>query len=170
MLTLGQKPDSVPVEIDEPIVRGYRTQAHRYCERHDMKDRGILHPPLARVVAEMGHGDLLAIGDAGLPVPLGVERVDLAFAPGKPGFLEVVTAVVEELRVEAYVVAEESRDACPAIVQAIEDALPNAEAIWLPSHDELKRMSQSARAVVRTGEFTSYANVLLRSGVNFDRS
>ncbi len=135
-----------------------------------MKERGILHPELARVVAEMGHGDLLTIADAGLPVPVEVERIDLAFAPGKPGFSEVVTAVLEELRVEAYLLAEESRGACPEIVRAIEDALPDAEAIWLASHDELKRMSQSARAVVRTGEFTPYANVLLRSGVDFARS
>jgi len=35
------------------------------------------------------------------------------------------------------------------------------------SHDEFKRMTQQARAVVRTGEFTPYANVILISGVVF---
>lgn len=131
-----------------------------------MKDRGILHPLLSRLVASMGHRDLLGVADAGLPVPPGVERVDLAFAPGRPGFLEVVEAVLGELRVEAYVLAEESKEHCPQIVEALDRMLPDAEVVWV-DHEELKRRCGAARGVVRTGEFTPYANVLLRSGVDF---
>lgn len=134
-----------------------------------MKARGIIHPRLAAVVAAMGHGDLLGIADAGLPVPLQVERVDLGFAPGKPGFLDVVRAILEELRVEAYVLAEESREACPQYVRTLQESLPEADAVWV-DHEELKRLTAGARAVVRTGEFTPYANVLLRSGVDFTES
>jgi len=39
--------------------------------------------------------------------------------------------------------------------------------VELVSHEELKRLSQKAAAVVRTGEFTPYANVILYSGVVF---
>lgn len=131
-----------------------------------MKRGRVLHPELARVIASMGHTDLLCVADAGLPVPRGVERIDLAFAPGKPGFLEVVAAILSELRVEAYTLAEESRDACPAFVAALAEALSDADVAWVP-HEELKRVTATARAVVRTGEFTPYANVLLRSGVDF---
>ncbi len=131
-----------------------------------MKDRGILNPQLARLVAEMGHGDLLCVANAGLPVPLEVERVDLAFAPARPGFLEVVEVVLTELRVEAYLLAEESKEHCPQFVDALARALPKAEVIW-GDHEELKRRAAAARGVVRTGEFTPYANVLLRSGVDF---
>jgi len=35
------------------------------------------------------------------------------------------------------------------------------------SHDELKRLSHRARAVVRTGECTPYANLMLVAGVTF---
>jgi D-ribose pyranase len=133
-----------------------------------VKSRGIIHPRLAAVVAAMGHGDLLGIADAGLPIPFQVERVDLGFAPGKPGFLDVVGAVLEELRVEAYVLAVESREGCPDYLRALEESLPDAEVVWL-DHEELKRLSSEARAIVRTGEFTPYANVLLRSGVDFPR-
>ena len=45
-------------------------------------------------------------------------------------------------------------------------ALPESEVVWTP-HAELKRLSLSARGIVRTGEFTPYANVLLQSGVRF---
>jgi D-ribose pyranase len=131
-----------------------------------VKGRGIIHPSLAAVVSAMGHGDLLGIADAGLPIPIQVERVDLGFAPGKPGFLHVVQAVLEELRVEAYVLAEESRESCPEYVRTLQESLPEAEAVWV-DHQELKRLTADARAVVRTGEFTPYANVLLRSGVDF---
>jgi D-ribose pyranase len=134
-----------------------------------VKARGIIHPRLAAVVAAMGHGDLLGIADAGLPVPLQVERVDLGFAPGKPAFLDVVRAILEELQVEAYVLAEESREACPQYVRTLQESLPEAEAMWV-DHEELKRLTAGARAVVRTGEFTPYANVLLRSGVDFTPS
>jgi D-ribose pyranase len=131
-----------------------------------MKDRGLLHPQLARVVAELGHGDLLGIGDAGLPLPLGVERVDLAVVRGVPSFLEVARAVVAEVRVERLILAEESRSACPELVAAVTALLPAATVEWV-SHEELKVRSRSARAVVRTGEFTPYANALLVSGVDF---
>lgn len=42
-----------------------------------MLKTGILHPQLARVLAELRHKDTLVIGDAGLPIPKGVERIDL---------------------------------------------------------------------------------------------
>jgi D-ribose pyranase len=131
-----------------------------------MKDRGIINPQLSGLVAEMGHGDLLCVADAGLPIPVGVERVDLAFAPGQPGFLEVLQAILTELRVEAYVLAEESKEHCPQVVEALSQALPEAEVVWV-DHEEFKRRTAGARAVVRTGQFTPYANVLLRSGVDF---
>jgi D-ribose pyranose/furanose isomerase RbsD len=49
-----------------------------------MKKRGLLNAPLSQVIAEMGHGDLLVIADAGLPIPLTVARIDLAVRPGLP--------------------------------------------------------------------------------------
>ena len=44
-----------------------------------MLKTGILHPQLARVLAELRHKDTLVIGDAGLPIPKGVERIDLGW-------------------------------------------------------------------------------------------
>jgi D-ribose pyranase len=35
------------------------------------------------------------------------------------------------------------------------------------AHDALKRLSRDARAVIRTGEATPYANVVLYAGVIF---
>jgi D-ribose pyranase len=133
-----------------------------------MKETGILHPELARVVTEMGHGDLLCIADAGLPIPSGVERIDLAFGPGKPSFIDVFEAVISELRVEAFVLAKESDAGCAELVARVRSALEGAEEI-ATDHEGLKALLPACRAVVRTGEFTPFANLLLRSGVNFTR-
>lgn len=131
-----------------------------------MKDRGLLHPQLARVLAEAGHGDVIGIADAGLPLPADVERVDLALTAGTIAFADVARAVLHEFRVEAMVLAEESRTFCPQLVALLQELAPAAEMIWV-DHEDLKARSRQARALVRTGEFTPYANVLLISGVDF---
>ncbi len=138
-----------------------------------MKRGTLLHPDLSRVVASLGHGDLLVVADAGLPIPPGVERIDLAFAPGKPPFLDVLEAILAEAEVERATVATELRTASPRPfrerLEATLLALPKvaARGIEAVPHDELKRLTRGARAVVRTGEFTPYANVVLHAGVVF---
>lgn len=132
-----------------------------------MKHRGVLHPGLARTLSELGHGERIALADAGLPIPATTPRIDLAFAPGQPPLLQVLDAVLSELHVEAYVVAEESRVQAPWLLEALAQRLPDAELIVV-SHEELKVAAGHARAVVRSGEFRPYANVLLQSGVNFN--
>jgi D-ribose pyranase len=137
-----------------------------------MKRGTLLHPDLSRVIARLGHGDALVIADAGLPIPAGVERIDLAFAPGKPPFMDVLEAVLAEMEVERAILAQEVKSAAAAFNERLHGRLASlpkirARGVELVSHDELKRLSHGARAVVRTGEFTPYANVVLFSGVVF---
>lgn len=131
-----------------------------------MKDVGVLHPELARVLASAGHGDRVGLADAGLPIPPATPRIDLGFRPGQPALLDVLDAVLSELRVEAYVLAEESADAAGWLVEALGSRLPAARVIWV-THEDLKVATREARAMVRTGECRPYANVLLQSGVDF---
>ncbi|MDN8999686.1 RbsD/FucU domain-containing protein, partial [Staphylococcus aureus] len=49
-----------------------------------MKKGVLLNAPLSAVVARLGHGDRVVVCDAGLPIPDGVERIDLAVSPGVP--------------------------------------------------------------------------------------
>jgi len=51
-----------------------------------MKRTTLLHAELSEVIARLGHGDLLVIGDAGLPIPDGPRRIDLAVSAGVPRF------------------------------------------------------------------------------------
>jgi len=131
-----------------------------------MKKQGVLHAGLSEMIASMGHGDLLVIGDAGLPVPPGVPCIDLAVCCGLPPMLEVTRAVAGELQVEEIVVADELLARDDTLPASLRDLFPEARFRHI-SHRELKRLSEQARAVVRTGECTPYHNVVLASGVTF---
>ena len=65
-----------------------------------MKKRGVLHHELSDLIARMGHTDTLVLGDAGLPVPPGVQRIDLAISGGVPALLDVLRPLLEDLAVE----------------------------------------------------------------------
>jgi D-ribose pyranase len=132
-----------------------------------MKTHGILNAELARTVAAMGHRDLLVIGDAGLPAPRGVPVIDLALREGVAGFLETLRTVLEELRVEEGVIAAEMVGASPALHAGFLNAWPQEAPLRRVGHHELKRLTAEAKALVRTGEFTPYANVVLVAGVAF---
>jgi D-ribose pyranase len=125
---------------------------------------GILNGQLSRIISETGHTDRIVVSDAGLPIPLGVERVDLALRPGKPTFLDVLDAVLGELAVEAVTLAVEIRDASPELLDQILSRFPEITAQFV-THVELKARTTTARAVLRSGEFTSFANVILTAGV-----
>lgn len=131
-----------------------------------MKKLGVLNHRLSDVIAMMGHGDMLVVADAGLPIPPGVERIDLAVSNGIPSMLDVIAAIASELQVERLVVATELIEKNSALNSAVVELFPGAP-VSDCSHDDFKRMSERAKAVVRTGECTPYANVILVSGVIF---
>lgn len=132
-----------------------------------MKKTGTLNAQLARVLAELGHGDSIVIGDCGLPIPPGVERVDLALTAGIPAFVDTLKVVLSEMQVEQAVLAEEIRRYNPQATQCALELQQAGIAVSLVSHENFKALTRNARAVIRTGEATPYANVILTAGVIF---
>jgi D-ribose pyranase len=131
-----------------------------------MKKIGLLNQPISSVIAGMGHKDTLVIADAGLPIPPETERIDLALREGLPAFLDTLRAVLTEMEVERAIVAEEMLEVSPEVYEGVKNLLGDVP-IETVGHEDLKTRSRSARAVVRTGEFTPYANVILVAGVVF---
>lgn len=131
-----------------------------------MKKIGLLNQPLSAVIAGLGHLDTLVIADAGLPIPPGVQRIDLAIHAGLPPFLEVVRAVLDEIEVQGAIIAEEMAVRSPEMYATLLDLLGDIP-VETMSHVRFKEQIREARAVVRTGEFTPYANVILIAGVVF---
>ena len=134
-----------------------------------MKKTGSLNQPLSNVIAGLGHLDTLVIADAGLPIPLHVSRIDLAVSANLPPFLQVLRATLGEMQVEGAIIAEEMEQRSPAMYEAILTLLTNnpVQKVQKISHTAFKMQTHQARAVVRTGEFTPYANVILIAGVVF---
>lgn len=131
-----------------------------------MKRIGILNRDISDVIAGMGHKDMLVVCDAGLPIPSDVRRIDLAVIEGLPGFLETVEALQVELEVEGIIVADEMETTSPHIHEGLMRLFEGTELEAVP-HEQFKELTREAVAVVRTGEFTPYANVILASGAVF---
>ena len=131
-----------------------------------MKKTGILNRHISKVVASMGHYQELLVCDAGFPTPQDVQTIDLALRAGLPSFLDVLEVLMQELAVEQYYLARETSSCSPDIYEGVIRILPNVRQVTI-SHEELKEKSNRARACVRTGECTKYANILLVSGVVF---
>ncbi|MCL5272381.1 MAG: D-ribose pyranase [Bacillota bacterium] len=132
-----------------------------------MKKGGILNPALNKLIAETGHTDYVVVTDAGLPIPETVNtRIDFALKPGIPKFLEVLDTVLTELVVEKIILAEEVKSISPEMNEEILKRFPKIPIEHVP-HIEFKQKTKEARGLVRSGEFTPYANVILVAGVAY---
>jgi len=125
-----------------------------------------INPELAAVLAQTGHTDMLCVTDAGFPIPITTKRIDLAWEKGKAGWLEVCELMKEEMIIEKIYLAEDikliSSDMYDEFTKLFADV-----PIEFISHSELKKASKEARAVIRTGEYTSYCNCIFVAGVAF---
>ena len=131
-----------------------------------MKRHGILNSHICKVLTDLGHTDYIVIADAGLPIPDGVTRIDLAITPGLPSFKEVTNAVAEDMVIEKFIIATEIEEGNPDMSQYLTRKFADIEMAKV-SHEEFKQLTKKAKAIIRTGEITPYANCILQSGVFF---
>ena len=128
-----------------------------------MKKVGLINQPISSVISGLGHADTLTIADAGLPIPATSQRIDLALTAGVPSFVQTLQAILEELFVEKAIVAEEMKAISPQIYAEVTKILGEVPVELLP-HILFKEQTARSRAIVRTGEFTPYANIILVAG------
>lgn len=130
-----------------------------------MKKTELLHAEISEIIARSAHGDMIMIGDAGMPVPEGVKFIDLGLCEGVVAFFDVLDVVLKELYVEeAYIDLElkDNKDYYKKMYDHTGDIKINEV-----KHEDLKEMSKNCVAAIRTGEFTPYSNIILKSGVVF---
>lgn len=133
-----------------------------------MKRQGILNSDISRVLSYMGHTDCIAIGDCGLPISDEVERIDLALTFGVPTFMDTLKVVKQDMKIEKIVLAEEIKTANPKVLAEIEELFKGEDIeVEYVTHVELKKQTKDCKAVIRTGETTPYANIILQSGCIF---
>ncbi|MCY8893544.1 D-ribose pyranase [Bacillus spizizenii] len=131
-----------------------------------MKKHGILNSHLAKLLADLGHTDKIVIADAGLPVPDGVLKIDLSLKPGFPAFQDTAAVLANEMVVEKVIAAAEIKVSNQENARFLENLFSEQEIEYL-SHEEFKLLTKEAKATIRTGEFTPYANCILQAGVLF---
>lgn len=135
-----------------------------------MKKGKLLNSELSYEIAKIGHTSHITLCDAGLPFPKGVKRIDLAIEAGYPSFIKTLDAILSEMMVEEIVLASEIKTINPKVYNEILETFVkngmNPKVVEV-SHTEFKEITKESKAIVRTGECTPYANIILKSGVVF---
>ena len=136
-----------------------------------MKKNGILNSKISRVLSYMGHTDRLCIADCGLPIPEMTERIDLALKFGVPSFMETLKEVANDMKIEKIILAEEIKEMNPGLYDEILEFFAGGETgeieVEFVSHAAFKELTWDCEAIIRTGENTPYANIILQSACVF---
>ncbi|KMV35427.1 MULTISPECIES: D-ribose pyranase [Franconibacter] len=139
-----------------------------------MKKGTVLNAGISSVIARLGHTDTVVVCDAGLPIPGATERIDLALTQGVPGFMQVVEVVTKEMQVEAAYLAEEIKQHNPQLhetllehIRQLQQHQGNHIDVRYITHQQFKKQTADSQAVIRSGECSPYANIILCAGVTF---
>lgn len=126
--------------------------------------RGILNPHVLSLLARIRHTNALVVADRGFPFWPEIETVDISLVDDVPTVLQVLAAVRNNFVVaEAYMAAEFLQVNPPATRRAFAGALRGAKVAYEP-HVVFKKRVPSALGLIRTGDTTQYANMVLVSG------
>lgn len=128
-----------------------------------MKKQGVLHGELSKVIAEMGYHDTIMVGDASMPVPKGVDCIDLAVTKGVPELTKVLEVILGELNIASAIICSEMEEESPAMKAKIEGLLGDVKVTEF-LNEQVMNLSKDCKVVVRTGEFTPFSSVILRAG------
>jgi D-ribose pyranase len=131
-----------------------------------MKKGGILNPAICSLLAELGHTDELLIVDAAYPLPTDGHVIDLTLTPGIPRLFDVMRAVAEELVIESVAVPAEMKEYSSRLYQELVRILGDVDIDEVPFH-EFKEQSLDVKGIIRTAEFSPYANVRIVAGSAF---
>jgi len=129
-----------------------------------MLNTGILNPQLLSLLARVRHTNALVIADRGFPFWPMIETVDISLVDGVPTVLQVLAAIRASGSYNQAYMAEEFRKHNSAETRAaFEKGFGNIPVTYEP-HVEFKKRVPHAIGLIRTGDTTQYANMILISG------
>jgi D-ribose pyranase len=129
-----------------------------------MKEVGIVNRELARLLSEQGHGDLLMVVDAGFAIPKGADVVDISLSENCPMVIDTLKELKKFFSVEKLIFANDTKSVSPTLFNNIRKLFGKSVPVEMVTHPQIKEMGHKVKAVIRTGDFTAYANVILVSG------
>jgi D-ribose pyranase len=124
----------------------------------------ILNPALLSLLARVRHTNSLVIADRGFPFWPQIETVDISLMDDVPTVLEVLVAIRATFRpVQAYMASEFAEHNSPETRARFAQALEGIPTLN-EAHVDLKKRVSAAIGLIRTGDTTQYANIVLVSG------
>ena len=128
-----------------------------------MLTRGILNPAINSLLGRVRHTNTLVIADRGFPYWPQIETIDISLVDDVPRVMEVLIAIKENFCIGRVYAAQEFLEAnSPHVASALEDTLLGVPITFEP-HVELKKRVPAAIGLIRTGDTTQYANLILES-------
>jgi simple sugar transport system permease protein/D-ribose pyranase len=127
----------------------------------------ILNAELSQAVASLGHTDILLVTDAGYPIPSDAWRIDLAVTQGVPSLYDVLELIHEAVIPEAVRYAADVPEMNPELDEFLQDLYAGSGAtVSTVRHEEVLEYGQEAKAIVRTGDFVPWGNVVIQCGTD----
>ena len=129
-----------------------------------MKEIGIINRGIAKLISEQGHHDQLMVVDAGFAIPKNIEVIDISLSENNPTVPDVLEELEKFFSVEKMIIASQTKENNPSFFKRITNFWKNDIDIEVIDHSELRNKANDVKAVIRTGDFTAFANVILVSG------
>jgi len=129
-----------------------------------MRETGIVNRDICDILSDLGHTDRLIVCDAGFAIPLGVRTVDISYGENKPTVPEFLAELKKHLSVEKLIISEETKKHVPTRFKQLAGAFGKGMPVDIISQDEIRAQARQVKAVIRTGDFTAYSNVMIVSG------
>jgi D-ribose pyranase len=125
---------------------------------------GILNPAIQSLLCRIRHTNTLVISDRGVPFWPQIETVDISLVDDIPRVLDVLKALSSNFAVARVFMAEEFLSVNqPETLAAFAIALDRMPTTYEP-HVALKKRVPQAIGLIRTGDTTQYANMVIESG------
>ncbi|WP_370773598.1 maltose acetyltransferase domain-containing protein [Faecalibacillus intestinalis] len=134
--------------------------------------RRILNKELAALVAQIRHGEMIFIADAGsgtspkaiYPLDPSVQYIDLEAVTGSPSFHDIVTAIKECGDFEGAIVTEDMLELNQKDYQTVEKLFGKENIHVMHYIPEYYQMRDRCKAVVQTGDYGVHAQAILIAG------
>ena len=128
-----------------------------------MLNTRILNPQLLSLLARVRHTNVLVIADRGFPFWPQMETVDLSIVDDLPTVLQVLAAVRGSCVIGKAWMAKEFLRANDRRTQTRFVAALKGASVKFEPHVDFKKRVPSAIGLIRTGDTTQYANMILES-------
>lgn len=128
-----------------------------------MLQSGVINPQLLSLISRIRHTNTIVIADYAFPFWPQIETVDLSLVPGVPTVCQVLKALLANWKCGAVWMASEFKEHNDRKTINAFRRVCRGVSIQFEPHVEFKKRVPDAIGLVRTGDSTIYANMILES-------